>query len=75
MQLIAEEAKMSGQVILLLDEIHRLDKGKQDSFCRILRKVALYSSVQRQVILIMRLIQPFAVELKFSNCTHTVIMK
>ncbi|WP_414056166.1 replication-associated recombination protein A [Macrococcus equi] len=30
MQLIAEEAKMSGQVILLLDEIHRLDKSKQD---------------------------------------------
>lgn len=28
--MIAEEAKMSGQVILLLDEIHRLDKGKQD---------------------------------------------
>ena len=25
MQLIVEEAKMSGQVILLLDEIHRLD--------------------------------------------------
>ena len=30
MQLIDEEAKMSGQVILLLDEIHRLDKAKQD---------------------------------------------
>ncbi|AVQ33006.1 replication-associated recombination protein A [Staphylococcus muscae] len=30
MQLIVEEAKMSGQVILLLDEIHRLDKAKQD---------------------------------------------
>lgn len=30
MQIVAEEAKMSGQVILLLDEIHRLDKGKQD---------------------------------------------
>lgn len=30
LQLVAEEAKMSGQVILLLDEIHRLDKGKQD---------------------------------------------
>ncbi|TDM04428.1 replication-associated recombination protein A [Macrococcus carouselicus] len=30
MQIIAEEAKMSGQVILLLDEIHRLDKAKQD---------------------------------------------
>lgn len=30
MQLVAEEAKMSGTVILLLDEIHRLDKTKQD---------------------------------------------
>ncbi|MGY3480759.1 replication-associated recombination protein A [Staphylococcus cohnii] len=30
MQLIVEEAKMSGQVILLLDEIHRLNKAKQD---------------------------------------------
>ena len=27
---VAEEAKMSGTVILLLDEIHRLDKSKQD---------------------------------------------
>src|SRR5690606_11550077 len=25
-----EEAKMSGKVILLLDEVHRLDKAKQD---------------------------------------------
>ncbi|UBH16533.1 replication-associated recombination protein A [Macrococcus armenti] len=38
MQLIAEEAKMSGQVILLLDEIHRLDKGKQDSLLPHLEK-------------------------------------
>lgn len=30
MQIVAEEAKMSGTVILLLDEIHRLDKTKQD---------------------------------------------
>ncbi|MHD0397540.1 replication-associated recombination protein A [Staphylococcus simulans] len=30
MQMVVEEAKMSGQVILLLDEIHRLDKAKQD---------------------------------------------
>ncbi|GGB04235.1 replication-associated recombination protein A [Macrococcus hajekii] len=30
MQIVAEEAKMSGQVILLLDEIHRLDKARQD---------------------------------------------
>lgn len=30
LQMVAEEAKMSGTVILLLDEIHRLDKTKQD---------------------------------------------
>lgn len=30
LQIIAEEAKLSGKVILLLDEIHRLDKTKQD---------------------------------------------
>lgn len=30
LQVVAEEAKMSGTVILLLDEIHRLDKTKQD---------------------------------------------
>lgn len=30
LQVVAEEAKMSGSVILLLDEIHRLDKPKQD---------------------------------------------
>lgn len=30
LQFVAEEAKMSGTVVLLLDEIHRLDKTKQD---------------------------------------------
>ncbi len=30
LQIVAEEGKMSGTVILLLDEIHRLDKTKQD---------------------------------------------
>ncbi|MFC0234211.1 replication-associated recombination protein A [Vagococcus entomophilus] len=30
LQIVAEEAKMSGTVILLLDEVHRLDKVKQD---------------------------------------------
>lgn len=30
LQIVAEETKMSGTVILLLDEIHRLDKTKQD---------------------------------------------
>ena len=30
LQIVAEEAKMSGSVVLLLDEIHRLDEPKQD---------------------------------------------
>lgn len=30
LEIVASEGKMSGSVILLLDEIHRLDKGKQD---------------------------------------------
>ncbi|PAE38527.1 replication-associated recombination protein A [Bacillus sp. 7884-1] len=30
MEIVAAEAKMSGKVMLLLDEVHRLDKGKQD---------------------------------------------
>ena len=30
LQVVAEEAKMSGTVVLLLDEIHRLDKTKHD---------------------------------------------
>lgn len=30
LQVVAEEAKMSGTVVLLLDEIHRLNKVKQD---------------------------------------------
>ncbi|KYC86568.1 replication-associated recombination protein A [Bacillus amyloliquefaciens] len=30
MEIVVQEAKMSGQVILILDEVHRLDKGKQD---------------------------------------------
>lgn len=30
LQIVAEEGRMSGTVILLLDEIHRLDKTKQD---------------------------------------------
>ena len=30
LQIIVEEAKMSGTLILLLDEVHRLDKPKQD---------------------------------------------
>src|SRR5690625_1917133 len=30
MEIVVEEAKMTGHVVLLLDEVHRLDKAKQD---------------------------------------------
>lgn len=30
MEIVVEEAKMSGQIVLILDEVHRLDKAKQD---------------------------------------------
>ncbi|MBS3679486.1 replication-associated recombination protein A [Ornithinibacillus massiliensis] len=30
MEIVIEEAKMSGSMVLILDEVHRLDKGKQD---------------------------------------------
>src|SRR5699024_2915933 len=29
-EIVVEEAKMTGQMILILDEVHRLDKAKQD---------------------------------------------
>ena len=37
MEIVAAEAKMSGKVILLLDEVHRLDKAKQDFLFHILK--------------------------------------
>ncbi|WP_036688064.1 replication-associated recombination protein A [Paucisalibacillus globulus] len=30
MEIVVEEAKMSGNIVLILDEVHRLDKAKQD---------------------------------------------
>src|SRR5699024_11386268 len=30
MEIVVEEAKMTGQIVLVLDEVHRLDKAKQD---------------------------------------------
>src|SRR5699024_5466306 len=30
MEIVVEEAKMTGHVVLVLDEVHRLDKPKQD---------------------------------------------
>ena len=41
LQSVAEEAKMSGTVVLLLDEIHRLDKVKQDFLLPLLESGAI----------------------------------
>ncbi|EHO48289.1 replication-associated recombination protein A [Lentilactobacillus kisonensis] len=41
LQIVAEEAKMSGTVVLLLDEIHRLDKTKQDFLLPLLENGAI----------------------------------
>ncbi|EEI18977.1 putative AAA domain-containing protein [Lentilactobacillus hilgardii] len=41
LQVVVEEAKMSGTVVLLLDEIHRLDKTKQDFLLPLLEKGAI----------------------------------
>ncbi|AIF43337.1 replication-associated recombination protein A [Virgibacillus sp. SK37] len=30
MEIVVEEAKMTGKMVMILDEVHRLDKGKQD---------------------------------------------
>lgn len=38
LQIVAEEAKMSGTVVLMLDEIHRLDKTKQDFLLPLLER-------------------------------------
>ncbi|MBU8905526.1 replication-associated recombination protein A [Desertibacillus haloalkaliphilus] len=38
MEIVVEEAKMSGKLILILDEVHRLDKGKQDFLLPFLEK-------------------------------------
>ena len=41
LQIVAEEAKMSGAVVLLLDEIHRLNKVKQDFLLPYLKSGAI----------------------------------
>jgi putative ATPase len=38
MEVVVEEAKMYGGIILILDEVHRLDKGKQDFLLPFLEK-------------------------------------
>ncbi|TQS74652.1 replication-associated recombination protein A [Ornithinibacillus gellani] len=30
MEIVVEEAKMTGHIVMILDEVHRLDRGKQD---------------------------------------------
>ena len=67
MQLVVEEAKMSGQVILLLDEIHRLDKAKQDFLLPHLESGKMYLLVQRRQTHTMLSIQLYEAERKSLN--------
>ena len=67
LQIVAEEAKMSGTVILLLDEIHRLDKTKQDFLVPHLESGRIILIGARPKIHILALIQPSVVERR-SSC-------
>ncbi len=39
MEIVVEQAKMQGQTVLILDEVHRLDKAKQDFFYCLIWKI------------------------------------
>src|SRR5690625_4594254 len=39
MEIVVEEAKMAGSMVLILDEVHRLDKAKQDFLLPHLEKI------------------------------------
>ena len=70
MQMVVEEAKMSGQVILLLDEIHRLDKAKQDFLLPHLENGKIVLIGATTSIHIMQSTPAIRSELKYSNCIH-----
>ncbi len=65
LEMVAEEAKISGTVILLLDEIHRLTKPKQDFLLPHLEKRKYHLDRRHdRKILTSRSILLFAVELR-----------
>ena len=59
LQIVAEEGKMSGTVILLLDEIHRLDKTKQDFLLPLLESgnIILIGATAKDIIDLIELIK------------------
>ena len=65
LQEIAEEAKFSGGLVLLLDEIHRLDKTKQDFLLPLLESGLVIMIGLRLKILSFLSLLPFAVVFKF----------
>ncbi len=68
LQVVAEEAKMSGTVVLLLDEIHRLDKTKQDFLLPLLENGSIILIGRRLKIRISISTRPFVPEPKFLRC-------
>ena len=65
LQEIAEEAKFSGGLVLLLDEIHRLDKTKQDFLLPLLESGLVIMIGLRLKILSFLSLLPFVAVFKF----------
>ena len=65
LQEIAEEAKFSGGLVLLLDEIHRLDKTKQDFLLPLLESGLVIMIGATTEILSFLSLQPSAVVFRF----------
>ena len=65
LQEIAEEAKFSGGLVLLLDEIHRLDKTKQDFLLPLLESGLVIMIGATTEILSSLSLLPFVAEFKF----------
>ena len=65
LQIVAEEAKMSGTVILILDEIHRLDKNQTRLSITSSRKWSHYYDYATTENPYISITQPFAVVVKF----------
>ena len=65
LQEIAEEAKFSGGLVLLLDEIHRLDKTKQDFLLPLLESgLVIMIGLQLKILSFLSLL-PFVAVFKF----------
>ncbi len=78
LQVVAEEAKMSGTVVLLLDEIHRLDKTKQDFLLPLLESgsiILIGATTENPYININPAIRSRTQFLRFIPCPLTISKK